>query len=186
MTFIRNPTATHTDGGKGRSTIKATVTVAEIRYRGHHANGNQVDIYGTLQDARTNRKAYTEFAATRLPVSYGKTETKVQSLSIGGLYKIATGKQQEEKGWLTLEGGVERDISSSGGKLAGTSSIPGMASFSINPQRVKNKTRPYGALFYETAPYANTVSFQASISHHTLRYSNGGLKTYTLGFKIGL
>ena len=127
--------------GSGSTTVTTSGLSAELGYGTPLANGVAVP-FARLSAARTSRAAYSEDVAAAFPLSYDshRDSAVVATLGVDARFDVA------ERTTVTAGLGISHDVHRSSNPVTGTSTIPGLTTFSVPGPAVVNRTRGYVSL----------------------------------------
>ncbi len=182
VSILRSNALEDTEAGMGHSNLKAWAIGGELGYGYTFTGQSRVMPYIGLRYGYAGRKAYTEASSETVeyPVSYANYRQRIITAKTGLWIDGALNDKVSYK-W---GGGIEFDLQSDANNFAGTSSINGLASFSLTNEASDNKARGYGVaeIGYTIAPAAR---FTLAASVRGEAYSSKTNANLMAGLQVG-
>ena len=179
---ITRPELENTEAGTGRTRTSALAFGGEIAY-GVALDGTWVaQPYAGMRRSDSQRRGYTETASdsVEFPITYNRLGQQVTSATAGLRLRGAITPEFS----LTFGAGMEHDLDSKVDRYAGTSTISGLETFSINASQQQNETRAVGSAGMRYMVASNqALAFDASVRQ--LPYGNDPSVTTMLRYSIG-
>jgi outer membrane autotransporter protein len=179
---ITRPDLTDTEAGTGRARTTALAFGGEIAYGFPLDNTWVAQPYAGLRRSDSQRQGYTETTSdsVEFPITYDRFGQQVTSATAGLRLRGAITPQFS----LTFGAGMEHDLNSKVDRYAGTSTISGLESFSINAGQQQNETRAVGSAGMRYMIASNqALGFDASVRQ--MPYGNDPSVTTMLRYSIG-
>ena len=177
---ITRPDLTDTEAGNGRARTTALAFGGEVAYGFPVDAGWVAQPYLGLRRSDSQRRGYTETDTVDFPITYNRFGQTVTSATAGlRLHGAITPEFS-----LTFGAGMEHDLSSKVDRYAGTSTISGLETFSINASQQQNELRAVGSAGMRYMVASNqAIAFDASVRQ--LPYGNDPSITTMLRYSIG-
>jgi hypothetical protein len=179
---ITRPDLTDTEAGTGRARTTALAFGGEIAYGFPLDNTWVAQPYAGMRRSDSQRQGYTETTSdsVEFPITYDRFGQQVTSATAGLRLRGAITPQFS----LTFGAGMEHDLNSKVDRYAGTSTISGLESFSINAGQQQNETRAVGSAGMRYMIASNqALGFDASVRQ--MPYGNDPSVTTMLRYSIG-
>jgi hypothetical protein len=179
---ITRPEIADTEPGTGRTRTAALAFGGEIAY-GVPIDGTWVaQPYAGLRRSDSQRQGYVETTsdAVQFPLTYNRFGQQVTSGTAGLRLRGAITPEFS----MTFGAGMEYDLDSKVDRYAGTSTIAGLETFSINASQQQNELRAVGSAGMRYMVASNqAIAFDASVRQ--LPYGNDPSITTMLRYSIG-
>jgi hypothetical protein len=179
---ITRPELTGTEAGTGRARTTALAFGGEIAY-GFPLDGTWVaQPYAGMRRSDSQRQGYTETTSdsVQYPITYNGFGEQVTSATAGLRLRGSITPEFS----LTFGAGMEYDLNSTVDRYSGTSTIPGLETFSINASHQQNETRAVGSAGMRYMIASNqALGFDASVRQ--MPYGNDPSVTTMLRYSIG-
>jgi hypothetical protein len=179
---ITRPELTGTEAGTGRAQTIALAFGGEIAYGFPLDNTWVAQPYAGMRRSDSQRRGYTETTSDSVeyPITYNRFGQQVNSATAGLRLRGSITPEFS----LTFGAGMEHDLNSKMDRYAGTSTISGLESFSINASQQQNETRAVGSAGMRYMIASNqALAFDASVRQ--MPYGNDPSITTMLRYSIG-
>ncbi len=179
---ITRPQLDNTEPGTGRTGTTALAFGGEIAYGFPIDNTWVAQPYAGLRRSDSQRQGYIETTSDSVtfPITYNRFGQTVTSGTAGLRLRGAITPEFS----LTFGAGMEYDLDSKVDRYAGTSTITGLETFSINASQEQNELRAVGSAGMRYMVASNqAIAFDASVRQ--LPYGNDPSITTMLRYSIG-
>ena len=179
---ITRPELSGTEAGTGRARTTALAFGGEIAYGFPLDNAWVAQPYAGMRRSDSQRQGYTETISdsVEFPITYNRFGPQVTSATAGLRLRGSITPQFS----LTFGAAMEHDLNSKVDRYAGTSTISGLETFSINASQQQNETRAVGSAGMRYMVASNqAVAFDASVRQ--MPYGNDPSITTMLRYSIG-
>lgn len=178
-TITREATATATETGIGEADMKAASVEAQVSYTMAMGNDGIIAPYAGVTRSTYRRDGYTEKGDVTFPVTYDEYDQKTVFATLG----LSASKRTGLQGVLTIDGGMEIDINRSENAVTGSSTIPGMTSFSVDAPGVEHDKRAFFNATYEHA-FMDGSMIDVSVGVRQDAYSKHPSKVASIGYRL--
>ena len=178
---LRRSASALTEGGQGNSRFNGQAYQLQARYVQPLSNGGTVAPYLGVRYSRLRRSAYGESGASQVmwPVSYASLTQKALSLIAGAEWNLPLSDRWQGSARM----GVEQVLHDSLDALNGTSSIPGLSSFSeAMPDRQHTLGSLGVGLAYRISP---TARLSLSGAWRQQMFGERSLTVLTAAYSLG-
>jgi hypothetical protein len=179
---ITRPELTDTEAGTGRARTTALAFGGEIAYGFPLDNTWVAQPYAGMRRSDSQRRGYTETTSdsVEFPITYNRFGQQVTSATAGLRLRGSITPEFS----LTFGAGMEYDLNSKVDRYSGTSTIPGLETFSINASQQQNEVRAVGSAGMRYMIASNqALAFDASVRQ--MPYGNDPSITTMLRYSIG-
>jgi hypothetical protein len=179
---ITRPELTDTEAGTGRARTTALAFGGEIAYGFPLDNTWVAQPYAGMRRSDSQRRGYTETTSdsVEFPITYNRFGQQVNSATAGLRLRGSITPEFS----LTFGAGMEYDLNSKVDRYSGTSTIPGLETFSINASQQQNEVRAVGSAGMRYMIASNqALAFDASVRQ--MPYGNDPSITTMLRYSIG-
>jgi hypothetical protein len=179
---ITRPELSGTEAGTGRARTTALAFGGEIAYGFPLDDTWVAQPYAGMRRSDSQRRGYTETTSDSVeyPITYNRFGQQVNSVTAGLRLRGSITPEFS----LTFGAGMEHDLNSKMDRYAGTSTISGLESFSINASQQQNETRAVGSAGMRYMIASNqALAFDASVRQ--MPYGNDPSITTMLRYSIG-
>jgi hypothetical protein len=179
---ITRPELSGTEAGTGRARTAAFAFGGEIAYGFPLDNTWVAQPYAGMRRSDSQRQGYTETTSdsVQYPITYNRFGQQVTSATAGLRLRGSITPEFS----LTFGAGMEYDLNSKMDRYSGTSTIPGLETFSINASQQQNEVRAVGSAGMRYMIASNqALAFDASVRQ--LPYGNDPSVTTMLRYSIG-
>lgn len=178
VTITRATALASTERGTGDSSMRARSGSIEVGY-GVAQGPMMITPFARLARTVSSRDGYAETTSAAFPIRYDDYEISETTATIGANIGTALG----DKGFLTVSGGIEWDLSRNAGNVTGTSDIPGMTTFTIPGPVLEHEQRLFAEARY-VHQLGNGRAYDVGIGLHQTPYAKKPSLTATVGYSM--